>query len=106
MVQPLASPPVLFHVVLSRRCRLSRQLVAVVGGSATRSLRWVQAVYQDRSQGRCMIMRCAPVATRHGIWMRVGRTVAVLARARAGVVRVARRLDRPWRGERCYRAVQ
>ena len=69
------------------------QLVAVPGGSATRSLSWVQAVCQGQFCGRCRVSRRAEAAIRHGMWISLRRTVAVVARARseaaAGAARVA-----------------
>ena len=46
------------------------------------------AVSQGQLWGRCRVIRRAEVAIRHGIWIRVRRTVAVVADQR-GAVRVA-----------------
>jgi len=60
------------------------QAAGVVGGSAMRVMSWVQAVSQGQSRGRCMVMRRAEVATRHGRSTSLRRTVVVVARARSG----------------------
>ena len=56
----------------------------------TRSRSAVQACCQGQAWGRCSVSRRAEVAIRAGTWIRVRRTVAVVARARRRVpVRVA-----------------
>lgn len=57
------------------------------GGSVTRVMSRVQAVSHGQSRGWCRITRRAEVATRHGTWTSLRRTVAVVALARSGAAR-------------------
>ena len=89
----LASLPVVFHGRLGRAGVPAGWSAgrSVVGGSATRSMSWVQAVCQGQSCGRCRVRRRAEVAIRQGIWISLRRTVAVVARARSEAATSARR---------------
>src|SRR5215204_3012071 len=60
-----------------------------LGGSVTRSKRWVQAISHGQAVGRCNLTRRPDFATRAGTVMSLRRIVAVVALASCGSVRLA-----------------